>query len=194
LEIPQFWGTMSIDTPTQTEIILKDLHFIPYISAEEIGEKVLKMGKKLNEDYSDKKPIFIAILNGAFVFAADLIRAYDRDCEVQFVKLRSYEGTTSSGVIKQSMVLDAQLRGEHLVLIEDIIDTGNTLEWFIPEVIKIQPASLKVASLLVKGDGNRFSFNIDYKGFEITDEFVVGYGLDYDGLGRNLRDIYQLKN
>lgn len=178
---------------TKDEIKLKDLTFVPYLSAEVIQQKIDDLGKRLNEDYPDSKPIFIAILNGAFIFASDLIRAFDRDCEVQFVKLRSYEGTSSTGVIKQSMVLDADLRGEHLVLIEDIIDTGNTLEWFIPEVMKIQPASLRIASLLVKGDENRFSFDIDYIGFKISDEFVVGYGLDYDGLGRNLRDIYQLK-
>jgi len=184
----------NLSTKNKKEIELKGLHFVPYIKAEQIQEKVEDLAIKIKADYADKKPIFIAILNGAFVFAADLIRAFDRNCEIHFVKLKSYRGLESTGIISQDIKLDQDLKGEHIILIEDIIDTGNTLEWFVPEIKKMKPASFKVATLLVKGDPDRFSFDIDYYSFHISDKFVIGYGLDYDGLGRNLKDIYQLKD
>jgi hypoxanthine phosphoribosyltransferase len=185
---------MENNITTNQDIQLKDLQFASYISRAEIQAKVDEMALQLRADFGEKKPIFIAILNGAFVFAADLIRAFDRDCEIQFVKLSSYEGTASTGDIIQNIGLAHDVSGEHVILIEDIIDTGNTLDWFIPEIKKLNPASFKVASLLVKGDPHRFSFAVDYYSFHIEDKFVVGYGLDYDGLGRNLSEIYQLKD
>ncbi len=173
-------------------IKLHDLYFKPYLSAAEIQQRVHALGQKIAQDYAGKQPLFIGILNGAFVFAADLARACAMDADFAFVRLASYEGTSSSGVVKTMIGLNAPVEGRHLILVEDIIDTGRTMYHFLPELRKQGPASVAIATLLSKPEAREFELEPDYTGFEIPNKFVVGYGLDYDELGRNLPDIYQL--
>lgn len=174
-------------------IKIHDKYFEPFLSEQEILERTKALGKKISNDYADKKPIFISILNGVFIFAADLIRACEMDCEVSFVKLASYDGLESTGNITEKIGLEIDLKDRHVILVEDIIDSGETLHQFLPEIKKMQPSSLHLAVLLLKPEAVQYDFNINYLGFEIPDKFVIGYGMDYDGLGRNLRGLYQLK-
>jgi hypoxanthine phosphoribosyltransferase len=169
-----------------------DKIFTPYISGEAIQEKVKELAVTLNSDYRDKKPIFIAILNGAFIFAADLFKSLNIDAEISFIKLASYKGMKSSGQVITAIGLDIELFGRHVVILEDIVDTGKTLHEFLPQLWHQQPASLKIVALLHKPSATVFPLKVDYTGFEIPDKFVVGYGLDYNGLGRNTGAIYQL--
>lgn len=168
---------------------IHDLHFKPLITAEEIQARVTAIGSALTAQYQGKNPLFISILSGAFVFASDLIRSFDDHCEVGFVKLSSYKGTRSSGDVQTVMGLEKDLKDRHIILVEDIVDTGRTLHFFVGHLREQEPASICIVSLLCKPDALQFPVTIDYTGFEIPDEFVVGYGLDYDGLGRNLPDI-----
>jgi hypoxanthine phosphoribosyltransferase len=171
---------------------IHDKNFKPYISEEAIQEKVSGLAENLNRDYPDKKPIFIAILNGAFIFAADLFKSLHIDAEISFIKLASYKGMKSSGQILTAIGLDIDLFDRHVVILEDIVDTGKTLHEFLPQLWHQQPASIKVVALLHKPQARVFPLKVDYTGFEIPDKFVVGYGLDYNGLGRNTASIYQL--
>jgi hypoxanthine phosphoribosyltransferase len=171
---------------------IHDKTFKPYLSEEAIREKVLELAEVLNRDYTGKNPIFIAILNGAFIFAADLFKCLRIDAEISFIKLASYKGMKSSGQVVTAIGLDMELYGRHVVILEDIVDTGKTLHEFLPQLWHQQPASLKIVALLHKRDAMAFPVNVDYTGFEIPDKFVVGYGLDYNGLGRNTPSIYQL--
>jgi|SRR6185312_4723067 len=175
-----------------SNIRVHDKNFRPYISAEEIGKKVAELAGMLNRDYQDKHPVFIAILNGSFIFAADLFRALSIDAEISFIKLASYKGTKSSGQVISSIGLDMEIFGRHVVIIEDIVDTGKTLNVFLPQLRHQQPLSLKIVALLHKPEATVYPMKVDYSGFEIPDKFVVGYGLDYNGLGRNNAAIYQL--
>lgn len=167
-----------------------DLKFKPFIEADRIADAVKKMGQALKAEYADKNPLFIGVLNGAFVFAADLLRACEFPCEVAFVRLASYQGTNSTGAVSTIFGLDVDLKGRHVVVVEDIVDSGLTLSHFLEELKKQQPASLKLAVLLIKPDALKVDIQPAYCGFEIPNEFVVGYGLDYDGLCRNLPSIY----
>jgi len=171
---------------------LHDKTFDTYLSEKEIQEKVKEIAGQLNRDYQDKKPLFIAILNGSFMFAADLFRYLTIDAEICFIKLASYRGMKSSGNVITAIGLDVDLFGRDVVIIEDIVDTGKTLSEFLPKMDHQQPRSLKIAALLHKPEATRFPLRIDYVGFSIPNKFVVGYGLDYDGLGRNLKEIFQL--
>ena len=173
-------------------IKLHDKHFKPFISADIIKEAVYKMAALVKKDCKDETPIFIGILNGSFMFAADFIRAYDGNCEVSFVKLASYEGTDSSGKIKELVGINENLEGRTIIILEDIIDTGNTLEEIFNIFRNKKLKQLKIATLFFKPDVFRKGLPIDYIGIPIPDRFIVGYGLDYNGLGRNLADIYQL--
>ena len=173
-------------------IRIHDKQFKPFISADEIRKKVTDLAGAVNKDYEGKNPVFIAILNGSFIFAADLFKALTIDAEISFIKLLSYKGMKSSGQIITSIGLDTELFSRHVVIIEDIVDTGKTLNEFLPQLEHQQPASLKIVSLLHKRDAAMFPIKVDYVGFEIPDKFVVGYGLDYNGLGRNTASIYQL--
>jgi hypoxanthine phosphoribosyltransferase len=175
-----------------TTLRIHDKNFKSYISEEEIRQKVKELANILNRDYQDKKPIFIAILNGAFVFAADLFKSLTIDAEISFIKLASYKGMKSSGQVLTAIGLDIELFNRHVVILEDIVDTGKTLHEFLPQLWHQQPASLKIVALLHKPEAKVFPLNVDYVGFEIPDKFVVGYGLDYNGLGRNSAAIYQL--
>src|SRR5215216_2497607 len=173
-------------------IKLHDKTFDTYLSEQEIQQKVKKIADELNRDYKDKKPLFIAILNGSFMFAADLFKYLTIEAEICFIKLASYSGMKSSGKVITAIGLDQDLFGRDVVIVEDIVDTGKTLNEFLPKLQHQQPRSLKIAALLHKPDATQFRLTIDYLGFSIPDKFVIGYGLDYDGLGRNLKEIFQL--
>lgn len=169
-----------------------DKTFGTYLTEAALQEKVAQMAAALNKDYAGKKPLFIAILNGAFMFAADLFKRLTIDAEISFIKLASYKGMKSSGNVITAIGLEMSLYGRDVVIVEDIVDTGKTLYHFLPQLQHQQPASLKIAALLHKPEAAQFPLQIDYLGFSIPNKFVVGYGLDYDGLGRNLKEIYQL--
>jgi hypoxanthine phosphoribosyltransferase len=173
-------------------ITVHDKKFRPYISAAEISERVKELAGLINTDYRDKRPLFIAILNGSFMFAADLFRELTIEAEICFIKLASYKGTRSTGNVITSIGLDESLQGRHVVIVEDIVDTGKTLAEFLPQLHSQQPGSMKIAALLHKPDALAHPLNIDYLGFSVPNKFLLGYGLDYDGLGRNLKEIYQL--
>ena len=173
-------------------IKVHDKIFETYLSEETIQQKIKEIGADLNADYKGKRPLFIAILNGAFIFAADLFKQLEIDAEICFIKLVSYRGMKSTGKIITSIGLVDDLFGRDVILVEDIVDTGKTLHQFLPKLMHQQPASLRIAALLHKPAASVFPIKIDYLGFSIPDKFVVGYGLDFDGLGRNLREIYQL--
>jgi hypoxanthine phosphoribosyltransferase len=173
-------------------IKLHDKSFDIYLTEEKIQEKVREIAGALNRDYKDRKPLFIAILNGSFMFAADLFKQLSIEAEICFIKLASYKGMKSSGNIITAIGLDQDLYGREVVIVEDIVDTGKTLHEFLPKLEHQQPKSLKIAALLHKPEATQYKLTIDYTGFSIPNKFVVGYGLDYDGLGRNLKEIYQL--
>ena len=169
-----------------------DKEFVPYINADQIEAEVERVAAEINKDYQDKKPLFIAILNGAFVFAADLFKKINVDAEICFIKLASYKGVKSTGKVITAIGLDAEIYNRDVIIVEDIVDTGKTLSQFLPTLEHQHPASLKIAALLHKPSATVHEINIDYLGFTIPDKFVLGYGLDYDGLGRNIKEIYQL--
>ncbi|NCT93455.1 MAG: hypoxanthine phosphoribosyltransferase [Chitinophagaceae bacterium] len=175
-------------------ITVHDKQFIPYLPEDLIREKVKELAAALDQDYQGKRPLFIAILNGSFMFAADLFKELQIEAEICFIKLASYKGTKSTGHVITAIGLDTDITDRHVVILEDIIDTGKTMHEFLPQLQNQQPASLKVAVLLHKPDATRFTIPIDYCCFSIPNKFVLGYGLDYDGLGRNIREIYQLKD
>src|SRR5487761_2697676 len=175
-----------------TSIKVHDKEFISYINSSEIEEQVARVAAEINRDYDGKKPLFIAILNGAFIFAADLFKQITTESEICFIKLASYKGVKSTGKVITAIGLDVDLYGREVIIVEDIVDTGKTLFQFLPQLEHHQPASLKIASLLHKPDAMVHPIKIDYLGFTIPDKFVIGYGLDYDGLGRNIKEIYQL--
>jgi hypoxanthine phosphoribosyltransferase len=171
---------------------IHDKTFKPYITEEAIREKVTELANHLNRDYLDKNPVFIAVLNGAFIFAADLFKSLHIDAEITFIKLASYKGMKSSGQVISAIGLDIELFDRHVVILEDIVDTGKTMHEFLPQLWHQQPASIKIVALLHKPQATAYPVKVDYTGFEIPDKFVVGYGLDYNGLGRNTPSIYQL--
>ena len=175
-----------------TTIKLHDKKFDTYLSAETIQQKIEEIAIKLNEDYKEKRPLFIAILNGSFMFAADLFKHLTIEAEICFIKLASYRGMKSTGHVITAIGLDHDLFGRDVVIVEDIVDTGKTLSEFLPQLHHQQPRSFKIVTLLHKAEATKYPLQIDYVGFNIPDKFVVGYGLDYDGLGRNLKEIYQL--
>ena len=176
-----------------TTIKVHDKTFVPYISSDDIVLKVKELADQLNKDYEGKRPLFISILNGSFMFSADLFKYLTIEAEICFIKLASYKGTKSSGQVVTAIGLDIDLTNRHVVILEDIIDTGKTLNHFLPQVRNQQPLSIKIAVLLHKAAATIYPINIDYCCFTIPLKFVLGYGLDYDGLGRNLAQLYELK-
>jgi hypoxanthine phosphoribosyltransferase len=168
------------------------LSFEPFIESPEIARRVKDLGCQISEKYKGQRPLFLCVLNGAFIFAADLLRACELECELAFVRLASYEGTESSGNVKTVLGLDIPIKGRPVIVVEDIVDSGHTLYHFMAHLQKMEPASIALTALLLKPDALKFHVKVDYLGFEIPGKFVIGYGLDYDGLGRNLKDIYQL--
>lgn len=176
-----------------SSIKVLDKEFIPYLSEKEIQEKITELALQLNNDYAGKRPIFLSILNGSFLFTADLFKQITIEAEVCFIKLASYKGMSSSGNVITAIGLEANVSGRDIIILEDIIDTGKTLHHYLPQLLSSSPASVKIAVLLNKKEALQFPVQVDYTCFEIPNKFVVGYGLDYDGLGRNSKDIYQLK-
>lgn len=174
------------------QIKLHDKTFEIYISEKVLQEKIIQLSQSINRDYQDKKPLFIAILNGSFMFAADLFKHLYIEAEICFIKLASYKGVKSSGNVITAIGLDHDLYDREVIIIEDIVDTGKTLGEFLPKLKHQHPKSLKIVALLHKPEATQFPIHIDYLGFTIPNKFVVGYGLDYDGLGRNLKEIFQL--
>jgi hypoxanthine phosphoribosyltransferase len=176
------------------EITLHDLVFVPFISAKEIEATVESLAKKLDHDYAGKHPTLLVVLNGAFVFAADLVRKISIPIHIDFVKLSSYSGMGSSGKMTEHFTWQSSFRNKHVIIVEDIVDTGHTLSFLKNKIKEENPASLEVTCLLFKPGAYQYQDAIHYKGHAIPNDFVVGYGLDYDGLGRNLDCIYRKKN
>jgi hypoxanthine phosphoribosyltransferase len=172
---------------------LHDLTFEPYISAEKIQNTVKSLAAKIAKDYTTKTPVFVGVLNGAFMFLGDLMKYYQQPCEINFTKLASYQGTSSTGEVQTLIGLNS-LEGRDVIIVEDIVDTGHTLAKIIDLLTEAKVSSYKIASLFYKPIAYKYDFKVDYVGLEIPSKFIVGYGLDYDGLGRNLPEIYQLKS
>jgi len=173
-------------------IKVHDKSFDTYLSEEIILKRVKELAADLTKEYIGKRPLFIAILNGSFMFASDLFKHLNIEAELCFIKLASYKGMKSSGNVVTSIGLDDDLFDKEVVIVEDIVDTGKTLHNFLPKLLHQQPKSLKIVTLLHKSEATEYPLQLDYVGFDIPNKFVVGYGLDYDGLGRNLKEIYQL--
>ncbi|HPH84818.1 MAG TPA: hypoxanthine phosphoribosyltransferase [Ferruginibacter sp.] len=173
-------------------IQVNDKKFQPYLTVSQIDVQIKRLGAQINQDYQGKRPLFIAILNGSFMFASDLFKELTIDAEICFIKLASYKGTRSTGHVITSIGLDESLKDRHVIIVEDIVDTGKTLSEFMPQLADQQPASLRIAALLHKPDALVHPLTLDYVGFNVPNKFLLGFGLDYDGLGRNLPEIYQL--
>ena len=171
---------------------IKDKTFRTFIPEDQIAERVKAVAERINKDLADKNPLFLAVLNGSFIFAADLMRNITIPCEMSFVKLASYQGTTSTGVIKEVIGLNEELAGRTVVILEDIVDTGFTIKRMIETLGTRGPESVHVCTLLLKPGKLQVPLNVEYVAMEIPNDFIVGYGLDYDQQGRNLRDIYTL--
>lgn len=171
-----------------------DKKFSVSISANEIQMQIERIADEINSDLKDKAVVFVVILNGAFMFASDLYKLITLDSRISFLKLASYQGTTSSGQVKQLIGLNESLKDKTVVVVEDIVDTGHTLNSIIKQLKGFDPNDIKIASLLFKPDSFQYKYKIDYLGFSIPNDFIVGYGLDYDGFGRNLDSIYTIIN
>ena len=163
-----------------------------FLTSEQIQNRLKEICKEINVEYKDKNPVFLGILNGVFRVAGDVFKYIDVECEVSFVKLKSYEGTESSGKITTMLGLDTNLEGRDIILLEDIVDTGRTFHSFLPELQKLNPKTISILTLLVKPDAMEYEIPLKYVGFSVPNHFLLGYGLDYDGLGRQLNDIYQI--
>ncbi|MFZ7116659.1 MAG: hypoxanthine phosphoribosyltransferase [Bacteroidota bacterium] len=173
-------------------VIIKDKRFEVNIPAATIDRRIKELGAKLNEDLKNTRPIFVSVLNGSFMFAADLFREIKMEAEITFIRVSSYSGTESTGTVKSVVGIKENLEGRTVVIVEDIVDTGDTAIYLIDELKKQNPEKILFASLLLKPEALRHPVKVDYVGFEVPNDFLVGYGLDYDGLGRNLKDIYKL--
>ena len=176
------------------QIQIQDKTFEILLEKHNISKRTRLIGIQMNVDYENKCPIFIGVLNGSFLFMADLLREIEIPCEIGFIKVSSYEGTASKGIVKQAFGLPSNLHNRDVIIVEDTVDTGLTLNYVLNEVRKQDPASVKACTLLLKPDALIAPIKeLEYTAFEIPNEFVVVYGLDYDGLGRNLKDIYREK-
>jgi hypoxanthine phosphoribosyltransferase len=173
-------------------ITVKDKSFKPFVSEENLQDSVKKIATKINEDYQGSTPIFLGVLNGSFMFFGDLLKSIELNCTVSFVKMVSYDGTSSTGEVNELIGLNENVEGRDIIIVEDIVDTGNTLEKLHQILSNKKAKSIKIATLLYKPEAYKKAHSIDYIGMEIPNAFVLGYGLDYDGLGRNLRSIYVL--
>lgn len=174
-------------------VTLHDKSFELFISEQQIHEAVSVLSKKINTDYAGKNPLFLGILNGSFLFAADLFRQINGNPEISFLKMASYDGTATTGKINELIGLNEDISNRHVIVIEDIVDTGITLEKIINDLQTKKPESIAIATLLFKPAAYQKSIPVNYVGLEVANDFLVGYGLDYDGLGRNLKEIYKLK-
>jgi hypoxanthine phosphoribosyltransferase len=170
---------------------IKDLEFKKFITAAKIEEKTAELASRINHDYKNQAPVFLPILNGSFMFAADLIKEIKIPCKISFVKISSYSGTSSTGQLKTLIGHDESLFNQDIIIVEDIIDSGLTLSKIMVDLRGLGAKSVEAISLLRKSEAREKNIDVKYIGFELDSEFVVGYGLDYDGLGRNFRDIYK---
>lgn len=169
-----------------------DQKFDIFITADQIVKRINEMARQVNEDYQDKNPLFLSILNGAFIFTADFIRAIEIPSEVSFIKLKSYRKMETSGKVRELLGLEHNIFNRNIIIVEDIVDTGKTLRHVLEEFQELGTKSIEILTLLYKPEANTIPLDLKYIGFEIPDEFVVGYGLDYEGYGRNLKDIYKV--
>lgn len=173
-------------------IQLHDKKFEVFIAAEEIDFAIENMAKQIDADFSDDIPVFIGVLNGSFMVTADLLKKYKGLCEVSFVKMASYDGMATTTEVKQLIGLNQNLEGRSVIIVEDIVDTGNTIEELKAILKEHKVKHFKIATLFLKPEAYKKDIKLDYVGIRIPNKFIVGYGLDYDGLGRNLKDVYQL--
>lgn len=171
-------------------IKVQDRNFEPFIPAKQIEDRINVIAQQITQEYEGKNPLFLAVLNGAFILAADLFRKITFQSEISFTKISSYSGTSTTETIKQLIGFSEAIEGRHIIILEDIIDTGLSMQHVLKQVYAHQPASVKVLTLLFKPKSLKVDIAPHYVGFEIEPKFVLGYGLDYDGLGRNLPDIY----
>lgn len=176
----------------ETKVTVHQKQFELLLEQETIAKRIRLLAIQLNVDYENRKPIFLGVLNGSFLFLADLMKEVELDCETEFVKIASYHGTSSSGAIKDALGMPTNLKNRDVIIVEDIIDSGLTMKYILSKIYEQEPASVAVCTLLFKPDALQEEIHeLSYIGFEIPNEFVVGYGLDYDGLGRNLNHIYR---
>ncbi len=173
-------------------IRIKDKTFAIAISAEELEGQVCRVASEINRDYEGQRPLLLAVLNGSFVFASDLIRKLTLECKVSFVKLASYQGEYSEGKVRDIIGLDTDIEGQHVIIVEDIIDTGLTMRHMVETLKRYNPASVNICTLLLKPGKLQTELDVRYCAMRVPDDFLVGYGLDYDGLGRNYKDIYSI--
>ena len=172
---------------------IKDKNFVPFIEAERLQNRIKELAQQLNKDYEGKNPLLIGVLNGSFMFIGDLFKSIDIACEVTFIRVASYQSTESTGQVKQILGLKEDIKNRHVVIVEDIVDTGMTMQEVLGQLASNKPASIKILTLLYKPEALKVPLKVHYVGFEIETKFVVGYGLDYDGYGRNLDAIYVLE-
>ena len=173
-------------------IQVKDRVFDVFLKEEDIQKEIKRVASEINRDYKDKEPLFLCILNGSFMFAADLLKDVNIPCNVSFVKVASYQGTDTTGKVKELMGLQEDVTGRHVIIIEDIVDTGYTMRDVLESLAEKNAASVNVCALLCKPDKLKVDINLKYLAMNIPNGFIVGYGLDYDGFGRNSRDIYKI--
>lgn len=174
-------------------VTIRDKEFELFIEHQQIQDSVKRVADKINFELAAKDPLFLVVLNGAFMFAAELMKGVSIPSEITFVRLASYQGTSSTNKVHEVLGLNQSIKGRTVVIVEDIVDTGNTMVSLLAELMRHEPESIKIATLLFKPDALRQELNLDYVALEIPSDFIVGYGLDYDGYGRNLKDIYKLK-
>ncbi|WP_338763692.1 hypoxanthine phosphoribosyltransferase [Bernardetia sp. ABR2-2B] len=178
---------------SSNRLLIQDKYFVPYLSEQQMQQRVQELGQQIATDYADKKPLLLCILNGSFVFAADLARSMDIVCQVSFLKYSSYVKDKSSNTAKDLLGiqgLNEDLINRHLIIVEDIVDTGNTMNQLLKELSSHKPASIEIATCLFKPSALKFNISLKYIGFSIPNDFVIGYGLDYDDYGRHLSGIY----
>jgi hypoxanthine phosphoribosyltransferase len=194
---PNFVGqpppAVSLNLANALMLIINDKTFRPFISADAIQTRIQELAGQINEAYADRKPLLVVVLNGAFLFAADLMKNLTIPCEITFIRVASYSATESTGQLKQILGLSEPVTNRHLIVIEDIVDTGLTICEVCEQLDAQNPASIAIATLLFKPTALKNKIDLQYVGFEIENQFVLGYGLDYDGLGRNTKDILVLQ-
>jgi hypoxanthine phosphoribosyltransferase len=173
-------------------IVINDKHFELLIEQEVIENEIKRVAERINKELKDKRPLFIAVLNGAFMFAGELMKQVNILSEITFVRLASYHGTTSTNDVKTVLGLNESIKGRSVVIVEDIVDSGNTMVSLLEELGKYEPEEIRIATLLYKPAAMKQKLNLDYVALEIPNDFIVGYGLDYNGYGRNLKDIYKV--
>lgn len=173
---------------------IKDKNFVLFIESEKLQARIKALAEQINKDYAGKNPLLIGVLNGSFMFIADLFKSIEIECEITFIRVSSYQHTQSSGNVKEILGLNEDIKNRHVVIVEDIVDTGLTMQEVLGQLASKKPASIKIMTMLYKPDALKVPLKIDYAGFEIENKFVIGFGLDYDGLGRNLDAIYVLDN